>query len=383
MKHTKLKIISLGGIEAFAGAMLTFFFPLFFKEQLGLSGAQIGLLYALGSATGFLTILPIGFINDKLHCRRLVISGLVLSFVSYLILPYVTSFQGVVAAFMGLSLGFTLFVISIESLLHKVRESENRGSYYGAYNAIRSLGVAMGMVAGGIILTQLNFETVFNINAVIYGAMIFLALFLPPTNLGKVQFAEYKKDILNSNVLIFLFILFMFALHFGAENTSYGLFLQENLHLSKFHMGLYMAGELIAIVLTSIFLGKAVDKKKISILTTFIVGIALSGLTHIFMTIPIVWLSFAIRLIHGVGDGAMFVFIFIGISKFFEKERVGGNKGIVDFIIKVGIIVGALIFGPLGEMSGYHLPLIYSGILEVLGLLIFLAFLRKRFGFSV
>ena len=99
MKSTRLQIITLGGIEAFAGAMLMFFFPLFFKEQLGLSGAQIGLLYALGSATGFLTILPIGFINDKLHCRRLVISGLVLSFVSYLILPYITTFQGILFAF--------------------------------------------------------------------------------------------------------------------------------------------------------------------------------------------------------------------------------------------------------------------------------------------
>ncbi len=382
MKSTRLQIISLGGIEAFAGAMLMFFFPLFFKEQLGLSGAQIGLLYALGSATGFLTILPIGFINDKLHCRRLIISGLALSFVSYLILPYITTFQGIMFAFIGLSLGFTLFIISIESLLHKVRESENRGLYYGTYNATKSSGVALGMIAGGIILSQLNFTTVFNINAVIYGAMIFLALFLPSTKLGKVQFAEYKKDILNSNVLIFLFIIFIFALHFGAESTSYGLFLQENLHLSKFHMGLYMAGELGAMVLTSILLGKAVDKKKISILTVFIIGVALSGLTHIFMTVPVVWFSFLMRFIHGVGDGAMFIFIFIGVSKFFEKERLGGNKGVVEFAIKAGVIAGALIFGPLGEIGGYHLPLIYSGALEIFGLLIFLIFLRKRFNFT-
>lgn len=383
MKSTRLQIVSLGSIEAFAGAMLVFFFPLFFKEQLGLSGAQIGLLYALGSATGFLTILPIGFINDKLHCRRLIISGLVLSFVSYLILPYITTFQGIIFVFMGLSLGITLFIMSIESLLHKVRESDNRGSYYGTYNATRSLGIALGVITGGIILTQLNFTTVFNINAVIYGAMIFLALFLPPTKLGKVQFVEYKKDILNSNVLIFLFILFIFALHFGAEITSYGLFLQENLHLSKIHMGFYMAGELGAMALTAIFLGRVIDKKRISILTIFIVGITLSGLTHIFMTIPIIWFSFLMRLIHGVGDGAMLIFIFIGISKFFEKERIGGNKGIVEFAIKVGIVVGALVFGPLGETLGYHLPLIYSGVLEILGLLIFLIFLRKRFNFTL
>ncbi|WP_264861300.1 hypothetical protein [Klebsiella pneumoniae] len=41
-------------------------------------------------------------------------------------------------------------------------------------------------------------------------------------------------------MLLFAIWLFLFYLHWGAEFTSYGLFLRENLRLSLLGMGFYM-----------------------------------------------------------------------------------------------------------------------------------------------
>jgi MFS family permease len=379
MKRNFISITGLATLEGFTAAMLMFFFPLFFKNELGFSGAQIGWLYALGSSTAFLTILPVGFINDRLQGKKLGMLGLLLLCIGYILMPFVTHFHEMAIIFVGFTFGNTLFYLSIDSLLHKARETEKRGDYYGRYNAIHAIGIGLGMITGGAILNLLSFNAIFTLSAVLYGIMVIGSFILPPVKIGKVELVQYSKDIFHTNVLIFLFILFAFSLHFGAENTSYGLFLSENLGLSRFHMGLYMAGELGALAIASLFFGRAIDKKKIGIIHVFMIGMILSGVTHMTMTTPNITLSFISRAIHGVGDGAMFVFLFLGISKFFEKERLGGNNGIVSFTVKVGVITGSLIFGPLGASMGYQFPLIYSGMMEIMGVVIFLFFLRKRF----
>lgn len=383
MRRNYFPIVGLSTLEGFAAAMLTFFFPLFFKNEMGFSGAQIGWLYALGSATAFFTILPVGFINDKLQGRKLGMLGVLLICIGYILIPHMTQFSQIVMIFMTFSFGNTLFYLSIDSLIHKVRETEKRGQYYGAYNAMHISGVGLGMITGGALLNILSFDAVFHISAVLYGIMVLGSFALPPIKIGKVALVQYSKDIFRTDVLIFLFILFAFSLHFGAESTSYGLFLRENLGLSRFHMGLYMAGEAAALAIASITFGKAIDRGKIGIIHVFIIGMILSGVTHISMTTSNITLSFLSRTVHGVGDGAMFVFLFLGVSKFFEKERLGGNNGITSFIIKVGVITGSLIFGPLGASMGYQFPLIYSGTMEIMGVVIFLLFLRKKFAFTV
>ncbi len=380
--RSRFLVFGIAGMEAFAASMVGFFFPIFFRDQLGLSGAQIGMLYAAGSATAFLIILPIGFINDRIQSRRLVSASLLLMFIAYTLLPSAKTFWQVMPMFVLLTFGGILLVVSMESLLHKARITENKGVYYGGYNALKEVGIGAGMILGGILLSRLSFGSVFQINSILYSFLFLLTFLLPSVQLGEVTMAHYKKDIFHPSVLVFLFILFIFALHFGAELTAYSLFLQENLGLAREHMGLYMACELGAMVVTSVIVGRLIDKKHISVPWLFYCGMLISGLTQIAMTVPDLFSSVVARTIHGVGDGLMIAFLFLGVSQFFEKERIGGNNGIASFTIKLGIICGALFFGPLGEAVGYHMPFIVSGGLEVLGLLIFLMFLRKKFAYA-
>ena len=77
-------------------------------------------------------------------------------------------------------------------------------------------------------------------------------------------------------------------------------------------------------------------------------------------------LSYAFRLVHELGDAAIYMFMFMGIHKHFPSQRIGGTSGVVLTVTIAGKFLGSLIFGPIGDLSGYHYPFIISGILTLL-----------------
>jgi MFS family permease len=60
------------------------------------------------------------------------------------------------------------------------------------------------------------------------------------------------------------------------------------------------------------------------------------------------------------------MYLMVGMQRYFPLERVGGTSGVVLTVTIAGRLLGALIFGPMGEHLGYHYPFILSGILTLL-----------------
>ncbi len=83
------------------------------------------------------------------------------------------------------------------------------------------------------------------------------------------------------------------------------------------------------------------------------------------------------RLVHGVGDGLMFLVTYYGIARLFAVERLGGNTGFVAMATMLGYVFGALVYGPAGEAWGYGVPLVASGLIA-LGLAAGLLLLLRR-----
>jgi MFS family permease len=152
----------------------------------------------------------------------------------------------------------------------------------------------------------------------------------------------------------------LFATHWGAEYTSYALFLREDLGLSKIAMGWYMSGEFGAILLTTLLVGKRLRGNGWMI-PAAVAGLVFSGIGHIGMTLEPVPLSFGFRCLHGVGDGLIFLLFYVGIARLFKIERLGGNAGLLNLATLVGMVIGSLVFGPVGEAFGYAIPFWISG----------------------
>lgn len=344
-------------------AALYFFLPLYLKGSLGFSGARIGLLYAVLSLTALFIAFPVGVTGDRYPARLLTQAGLLCTAASLWGLASVQRFWPFLAVFWLFGLSLQLFRQSLDILLFKDTPGGD-ARRYGGYNAWRMSGMLVGILSGGVILQYLPFPTLFRLFALGILALFGLTFFLPRTRGQRVLWRQYGQDFASGAVLFFALWLFLFTLHWGAEGTSLGLFLTQELHLSPRGMGLYLAGEFGVVALTAYLYGRF-GEGRLPPLAVLILGLAASGAGHIGMTWPPVAWSFAWRLVHGVGDGLIAMLTYSTIARLFHVDRVGGNSGLISLTTTLGVLTGSLIFGPLGAAWGYSYPLLLSGLLSL------------------
>ncbi len=354
---------------------LSFFLGIYF-DNIGFSGSQIGIIFATGILTSILTILPSGISNDRIKSKYLILIALVLLGSMYLGISSTKNFFLILFFYFLGGIGSTLYNSSSDSLFYKSTNKEQVPKKIGIFHGLNYLMIGLGMIGGGYALENaIPFENLFKI----FGVTFFIAallsqIVLPKNNTSNFELLHYRRDIFQPKVLTFLLIVFLFAIHFGAENTTYGLFLKKTLKLTPSQLGLYMGTAIIIMAFAVQIISRVLHKFKTSSLLLF--GLFLSGIGHILMTINNPFVSFFFRIIHEIGDSAMFFFMYYGITKLFDLSRIGGNAGIFAFTSTIGAAVGAIIFGPLGAVKGYNVPLIVSGITTLLALAISIRFLR-------
>ena len=347
--------------HTFATAVTTFFMAVYFKDGLGFSGNQIGILFSAQAVTGMLAAIPAGIGNDRFSSRNLIIAGLLAQAACFFLMAFIKTFLTFAAVFFLCSLSSWVFRLSIDIHFLKTKTNRAIGNRIGFFQAWRYIGLAIGTVVTGYFIARLDFA----ISLVAVGiACFFLAVLsgsMRSTSVARVRWADYKADFSNRKVLLFSAWMLLFATHWGAEQTSYGLFLKRQLHLSFSGMGWYMASEFLAIIFAVLIGGSLIGKRELG-RKIAIFGLAASGLGHIGMIIPLVHVSVLFRILHGIGDGCMILILYYGIYRFFALEHLGGNTGMINLITMIGYIVGATVYGPLGEFFGYGHPFWISGL---------------------
>ncbi|MBW1992240.1 MAG: MFS transporter [Deltaproteobacteria bacterium] len=342
---------------------LYFFLPLYLKGGLHFSGSQIGLLYGILSLNSLLAAFPVGVTGDRYPARYLTRAGLLGTAASLLLLSQARSFWPFLAVFWAFGLSLAFFRQSLDIMLFK----DNPGSTalrFGHYNAWRMGGMTTGILAGGALLSFLTFPATLEFWAVFLLLLLAATLRLPATRAVRTTLRQYGEDFLTRPVLFFATWLFLFTMHWGAEGTSLGLFLQSTLGLTPMGIGLYMAGEFTIVALTAYLYGRFWDGRWPP-LKFLILALATSGLGHIFMTYPSLAWSFGWRAVHGVGDGLIMMLTYTTIARLFQVDRVGGNSGLIALTCTLGTFSGSMLYGPLGAAWGYQFPLIISGTLSL------------------
>ena len=346
-----------------------------YLSMIGLNGLQIGILIAIHSFMTIFASFPTGFVNDTRSVRTVIISGLILMSLYFVGLGFINEFIFIIPLYFIGGLGANMIDVSVRTVAFKADTKGRDGWKFGKYQFIRVAGSGIGVISAGIIISVLDFSTALKIIGVIYALMIPLVSF-DSIAAHKIKMGQYKKDILNRSVIIAGAIRLLFSTHWGAETTSYGLFLTQNLNLDMFTVGLYIAGTIIFLGLSAYFFGKRIDSGRSNMKNIFVIGMIISGVFHILHTIPILEISFIFRAIHEIGDGMAIIAMFFWISKLFGKERIGGNSSFMFTLTLIGHVVGSLIYGPIGDYMGYHMPLIFSGITNIMCAILLVIFVR-------
>ncbi len=340
-----------------------FLLPLYLQGGLHFTGGQIGLLYAILNLNTILVAFPVGVIGDRYPARILTRLGLAGTAVCFWGMAGTERFWPFLAVFWGFGLSLSLFRQSLDILLFK-ENAADAARRFGEFNAWRMGGMMLGTLAGGLMVYLWKFPLTLQLFGLGLLIMLWPAGRLPLTGGVRAQVRQYRRDFFTKPVLFFAAWLFLFTLHWGAEATSLALFLRHNLHLQPLGVGTYMAGE-FGVITVTVYLYGRFWAGKLSPLTFLAVALLASGSGHILMTWPVLPWSFAMRALHGFGDGLILMETYTTMARLFHVDRIGGNSSLITLISTLGVLVGSLIFGPLGATCGYQFPLIISGVISL------------------
>jgi len=353
------------GVYAAVISSIYFLLPLHLQGNLKFSGAQIGLLYAVFNLNAILVAFPVGVSGDRYAARGITRLGLAGCALCLWGMATLRSFRPFFLIFWGFGLSAALLSQSLNIMLFKGNGAEgSTARRFGHFNAMRMGGMMLGTLAGGFLVHLLNFPRVLQLCGGVLLLMWWPSAWLPVVPAVRASMWEYRRELFTRPVLFFVTWLFLFTLHWGAEATSLTLFLQHNLGLEAQGIGAYMAGEFAVITVTAYLYGRF-WAGRLQPLTFLAVALLASGSGHILMTWPILPWSFAWRAVHGFGDGLILMETYATVSRQFHVDRIGGTSSLIPLITTMGVLVGSLIFGPLGAAMGYQAPLIISGIITL------------------
>ncbi len=357
-----LFIVAMYGL---IGRTVGYFMPIYFKE-LGLTGLQIGLYFSMGAIATILLALPLGISTDRKNIKSLFMISfflLGLSYVGFLISRSFIVFC--VFALVG-SFGANFYSVAQGTLFFKMTGADNRDAA-GIYQLLSFVATGLGLLLGGIVIADFSFRYVFILMVAGNGLLVLLSYFLPHSGSAVIKLEEYQRSVFTPQVLFLALIFFLNSLHWGAETVSYGPFLSQVLGLTAKQLGVYTGVGYVFVGLGAyggtILLRKGWLIKDIRSL--LVLGIFLSGLFHILMTVPNVYWSFSFRLMHEIGDGFTLLAFYHGIAKIFNLDRIGGCTAFISLGNSIAAFVSALAFGYVGDAFGPQWSLIISGVISV------------------
>lgn len=358
-----------------AVAALFFYLPVWLLER-GATGAEIGALMGAYTITAMLLVFPSGILSDGIDARRLAAIGLAGSCAGALCVAHLAGFARLLGAFVLLGLADNLSRTALQTIVFKTLPADRIGAL-ARFNFDRCAGCATGLLAGAFGVAAGGFTALFHAAALLSLVLVALCPALPAAPARFLPLAAYREGYLRRDVLLFSGAMFLFAFHWGAEGTSYALFVRETLGLSWTGAGIFMAIPIFVLAASS-FRVAAIIRRRTDYGRLMIFGFVVSGAGHIAMTVPVVWASFAIRILHEIGDAIVGVAMLHGMSEFFPAESSGGLTALFTLINTVGTFLGALVYGPLGAAHGFGAPLAVSGALSLLAIAPMAAFRRIR-----
>ena len=358
-----LALIAMLSLYSFFMACTIFYLPVYFQRDLGFSGMETGIVFALQGLGVILGTFPMGIASDRIAPRKLTAYLVGFMGICALLLSLYTAFIAVLGAVASYRVASLYSKVTAETYLYKSQRPDSSASkIFGLFLSARMISTGSGVVAAGYLLDYAGFPTTFALLAGMSVVVAAGAWFLPSVHTQTSSARQYKADLFNAEALFLITWLFLFATHWGAEEVSYSMFLREDMGLSLSQSGWYMSGEFLSVALTAWFLRSKYPKPG-NELVPLITALLLSGLGHIYMVTDILWLSFSWRFLHGIGDAFMMIAVYMHIAAIFPIERIGGTSAFNTTIAAAGMLVGAIGYGWASDYLGNAFPLQLSGIL--------------------
>ena len=170
-----LVVSAMEAVQMLAAGALMAFLPIYGLD-VGLTAAQVGLLFGIQGSAALVSKPLMGRLSDRVGRRPLVVLGLLISASTFAMIPAVTGFGALFFLAAGFGLGEAIVISSTSAFVADLWRERSLGPAMGAYGTIMDIGHASGPILAGVLITALGYLTAFRTISLIL--LIGLAVFL-------------------------------------------------------------------------------------------------------------------------------------------------------------------------------------------------------------
>ncbi len=171
-RHPLILVTSLAQAAQFVlNGTLNAFLPLFARDVVGLTAAQLGWLFALQTLTTLATRPVMGMISDRAGRRGVIVAGLGVCSLAVLLVPGATSVFELVLAVALYAMGVAITTAATSAFITDLSRRARYGAAHGVFGTIYDVGDALGPIAAGLLVASVGYARMFQVMA----AVAFLA----------------------------------------------------------------------------------------------------------------------------------------------------------------------------------------------------------------
>jgi MFS transporter, DHA1 family, multidrug resistance protein len=150
---------------------LSAFLPLYGREVLGLTAAQLGWLFAVQTLTTLAVRPAIGLLSDRAGRRWVIVTGLTICSLAVFSLSLASTAAAVVAAVIVYAAGVATTTAATAAYITDVTRRARYGAAHGVFGTIYDVGDALGPIAAGFLVVAVGYSRMFQIMAAVALAM--------------------------------------------------------------------------------------------------------------------------------------------------------------------------------------------------------------------
>ena len=345
-----------------SGTMVVPFMTMYMTQNIGVSISKAGFVMSLFGTGAVVGALIGGKLTDKLGYYYIQITTLVGGGIMFIVLGQMHSYSAICISTFFLAFVNEAFRPANSVAVAHYSKEENRTRSYSLNRLAINLGWAVGGGVGGFIASY-NYQLLFWVDGVtnLCGAVLLYFVLAPSRNVATEVKIKQEKIVgrtayQDSNYIIFIFLLFLFALCFFQLFTTIPVFYKEQFHLSVFFIGMIMTmNGLIISLFEMITIFKLEGRRPL--LHFISLGVVLIGIAYLMLNIPVIerWaLAMIIMLFFTFGEILSMPFM----NSYFISRTSPHNRGQYAALLTVAWAsaqaIGPFIGGLIAENYGYN-----------------------------
>ena len=345
-----------------SGTMVVPFMTMYMTQHIGVSISKAGFVMSLFGTGAVIGALIGGKLTDKFGYYYIQITTLTGGGIMFIVLGQLHSYSAICIGTFFLAFINEAFRPANSVAVAHYSKEENRTRSYSLNRLAINLGWAVGGGVGGFIASY-NYNLLFWVDGItnLCGAVLLYFVLAPSRNLATKAKMIHERIVgktayRDSNYIIFIFLLFLFAMCFFQLFTTIPVFYKEQFHLTVFFIGMIMTmNGIIISAFEMITIFKLEGKRPL--LHFISLGVILIGVAYLMLNTPAVnraLLAIIIMLLFTFGEILSMPFM----NSYFISRTLPHNRGQYAALYTVAWAsaqaVGPFIGGLVAQNFGYN-----------------------------